>query len=66
MMVMVFAGSVRVVTKERLETATRATHPLINEEGALLRNPFGYEQARAIDQDEASGADAEREPVCVA
>jgi len=64
-MVMVFAGSVRVGTKERLETATRAIHPLINEEGALLRNPFSCEQARAIDQDEVGGADAESEPVCV-
>ena len=66
MMVRVFAGNLWVGTNERLETATRATHPLINEEGALLRNPFGCEQARAIDQDEAGGADAESEPVCVA
>ena len=65
-MVMVFAGSLRVVTKESLETATRAIHPLINEEGALLRDSFGCEQARAIDQDKAGGADAESEPVCVA
>jgi hypothetical protein len=65
-MVMVFAGNLWVGTNERLETATRATHPLINEVGALLRNPFGCEQARAIDQDEPDGTDAESEPVCVA
>jgi hypothetical protein len=65
-MVMVFAGSVRVGTKERLETAARTIHPLINEEGALVRNPFGCEQARSIDQDEVGRADAESEPVCIA
>jgi hypothetical protein len=32
---MVFAGNLWVGTNERLETATRATHPLINEEGRL-------------------------------
>ena len=63
---MVFASCLRFRTTERLEAAPRASHPLINEEGALLRNPFGCEQARAIDQDEAGGADAESEPVCVA
>ncbi len=65
-MVMVLAGNLWLGTNERLETATRATHPLINEEGALLRDSFGREQPRAIDQDEAGGADAESEPVCVA
>jgi len=40
---MVFAGNLWVGTNERLETPTRATHPLINEEGALLRDSFGCE-----------------------
>jgi len=40
---MVFAGWLRLGTAERLETATRATHPLINEERALLRDSFGRE-----------------------
>jgi hypothetical protein len=40
---MVFAGNLWVGTNERLETATHATHPLINEHGTLLRDPFGRE-----------------------
>jgi hypothetical protein len=63
---MVSACNLWVGTNERLETPTRATYPLINEEGALLRDSFGCEQPRAADQDEAGGADAESEPVCVA
>ena len=63
---MVFAACLRLGTPERLETAPRASDPLINEEGALLGDSFGCEQPCAIDQDEASGADAESKPACVA
>ena len=40
---MVFAACLRLGTPERLETAPRASDPLINEEGALLGDSFGCE-----------------------
>jgi hypothetical protein len=63
---MVFASCLRLRTTERLEAAPCASHPLINEEGVRLGDFFGREEPRAIDQDEAGGADAKTEPVRVA
>jgi hypothetical protein len=63
---MMFAGCLGLGTTERLDAAPRASHPLIDEEGTVLRDSFGFEQPTAIDQDEAGGADTESEPVCVA
>ena len=62
----VFAGNLRLGTPERLKTAPRASYPLINQEGILPGDSFGCEQPGAIDQDDARGADAEVEPVCIA
>jgi hypothetical protein len=62
----VFVCCFRLRPAERLEAAPRERHPLINEEGVLLGDSFRFEKPRAIDQDEAGGADAEGEPVCVA